>query len=65
MRLHPSEPFFSFAPPQAGDFTLAPGPPLRARYRLVIRDGPADRRLLDRLWRDFAEPPRVTVTPLK
>ena len=27
MRIHPSEPFFNFAPCQTGDFDIAPGKP--------------------------------------
>jgi hypothetical protein len=43
-------------------FRIVPGTPYRSRYRLVLRDGPADTAAFDRYWRDYAEPPRVTVT---
>jgi hypothetical protein len=54
MRLHPTEPFFCFAPQQGGDFTIAPGEIHRARYRLIVADGPPDRAELDRRWADYA-----------
>ncbi len=59
MRIHPEEPFFNYAPVQAGPFTIEPGRPFVARYRFVVSDGPPDRRLLDRLWNDYAYPPQV------
>lgn len=58
-RIHPSEPFLSLAPQQAGEVEIAPGRPLRLRYRFVALDGPPDARVLDRLWQDYAEPPAV------
>lgn len=61
MRLHPSEPFFNFAPSQLGDWEIAPGKPYVSRYRYVVQDGPPDRALLDRLWNDYAHPPQVKV----
>jgi hypothetical protein len=59
MRLHPSEPFFNFAPQQAGDMEIKPGETYVARYRFVVHDGPPDKAELDRLWNDYAHPPRV------
>jgi hypothetical protein len=58
-RIHPTEPFLSMAPQQAGEVEIAPGKPLRLRYRFVALDGPPDARVLDRLWQDYAEPPVV------
>jgi hypothetical protein len=63
MRLHPAEPFFCFAPQQGGDMEIAPGKPYVSRYRFVIHDGPPDAQEIERLWRDFAQPPTVTVAP--
>jgi hypothetical protein len=59
MRLHPTEPFFNFAPQQAGDMDIKPGQDYVSRYRFVVHDGPPDRAELDRLWNDFAHPPGV------
>ncbi|MDQ3813808.1 MAG: PmoA family protein, partial [Armatimonadota bacterium] len=61
MRLHPSEPFFCYAPPQLGDWEIAPGKPYVARYRFIVQDGAPDKAELDRLWNDYAHPPEVKV----
>jgi hypothetical protein len=61
MRLHPSEPFFCFAPSQIGDWSIEPGKPYRARYRFVVSDGGADKEMIERVWNDFAEPVEVKV----
>lgn len=61
MRLHPTEPFFNFAPQQAGDMAIRPGEKYVSKYRFVVHDGAPDRAELDRLWNDFAFPPVVTV----
>ncbi len=53
MRLHPTEPFFCFAPPQLGEFILEPGAEHRAQYRLLVNDGPPDAAALDRAWQDW------------
>lgn len=58
-RIHPTEPFFNFAPQQAGDFDIAPGKPMILRYRFVLADGAPDVALLNRLWNDYAHPPVV------
>ena len=42
MRLHPTEPFFCFAPPQAGDRTLEAAHTWVSRYLVIPLDGPAD-----------------------
>jgi hypothetical protein len=42
MRIHPDEPFFNWAVPQAGDFSIEPGTPYVARYRFLIADGALD-----------------------
>jgi hypothetical protein len=61
MRLHPSEPFFCFAPAQLGDWQISPGRPYIARYRYVVMDGPPDWVELERMWNDYAHPPTVKV----
>ena len=63
MRIHPDDPFFNFAPPQLGKFEIVPGEPYVSLYRFVVADGPPDATEIERLWRDYANPPRVTVTP--
>ena len=61
MRLNPDEPFFCYAPSQGGDWSIEPGKPYVARYRFVVADGPADAKEIERLWNDYANPPRVTL----
>ena len=61
MRIHPSEPFFNFAPSQTGDWEIKPGEDYVSRYRFVVTDGKPDAGLLERQWRDYAHPPRVEV----
>jgi hypothetical protein len=61
MRVHPSEPFFCFAPSQLGDWAIEPGKPYVARYRFVALDGEPKAEVVERLWRDYVEPPAVTV----
>ena len=61
MRIHPTEPFFNYAPSQAGDWSIDPGAPYVARYRFVVYDGLPDADDLDRLWNDYAHPPVVYV----
>lgn len=61
LRLHPDDPYLSFAPSKAGKLTIEPGKPLVSRYRFVVGDGPADAATLDRLWNDYAHPPAVTL----
>lgn len=60
-RIHPTEPFFNYAPQQTGDLEITPAKPLTLRYRFVVADGAPDRVELDRLWNDYAHPPVVTV----
>ena len=63
MRIHPTEPFFNYAPSQLGDWSIEPGSPYTARYRFLTYDGEPDAELIDRLWNDFARPPVVSVEP--
>ena len=61
MRINPDDPFFNFAPTQLGRFEIAPGRPYVSRYRFVVADGAPDAAEIDRLWNDYAHPPRVSV----
>lgn len=61
VRIHPTEPFLSFAPQQAGPFTIRPGEPLTLRYRFVVMDGPADTTFIDAMWQAYALPVRARV----
>ena len=61
MRIHPTEPFFNFAPQQAGPLQIRPGEPFVMRYRFVVTDGAPDAAMLDAMWQAYALPPRVRV----
>ncbi len=54
MRVHPSEPFFCFAPPQLGEMRIEPGQPYVARYRIVVTDGRPTQREAAQWWSDYA-----------
>ena len=61
MRIHPKEPFFNFAPSQTGDWEIKPDRDYVSKYRFVVTDGEPDTLLLERLWNDYAYPPRVEI----
>jgi hypothetical protein len=61
VRLHPTMPYFCFAPMVLGEFEIQPGQSYTSKYRFCIRSGKPDPRLYDRLWHDYAEPPNVKV----
>jgi hypothetical protein len=61
MRIHPTDPYMCYAPSRAGSWEIAPKQTHTVRYRFVAFDGNLDPAELDRLWRDYAEPPRVTI----
>jgi hypothetical protein len=60
MRLHPSEPFFCFAPSQLGEWAITPEQPYVSRYRFIALDGKPDARQIEQLWEEYAYPARVT-----
>lgn len=54
MRLHPTEPFFCYAPQQMGSMEIRPGEPYVARYRLVLMDGHPEAVDMEALWTGYA-----------
>jgi hypothetical protein len=61
-RIHPFVlPFFCYVPGHDAKVSIDSSTPTLFRYRVVIHDGRPDAKLNQRLWRDFAEPPRVVV----
>lgn len=56
MRLHPTEPFFCFAPQQAGDMSIQPGKRYVSKYRFLVIDGIPDPELIDDHWLDYSTP---------
>lgn len=62
-RIHPTRiPFFCFVPGHDEEVAIGPEAPTVFRYRILIHDGRPDLGRNDRLWNDFAEPPKVAVT---
>ncbi len=53
--------FFNFCPIQKADWTLEPGRDYRLQYRLYAYDGTLTAETAERLWQDFAHPPKVDV----
>jgi hypothetical protein len=59
LRIHPSMPYMVYTPSHLGDWEITPGKAHVSRYRFVVHDGPLPQTEVERLWRDFAEPPVV------
>jgi hypothetical protein len=55
-RLHPEKPYFCFATPALGPFSIEPGKPYRSRYRFYVHQGRPDPAAIDRVWTEFAYP---------
>lgn len=52
-RLHPTKPYFCFAPCVEGEFIIDREHPFHARYRYLITDAPPDAAWLDQQWSDW------------
>jgi len=63
VRIHPTEPFFNFAPTQAGPFAITSDKPITWKYRFVTYDGAYDPNLLEALWEDYSNP--LTIKNIK
>lgn len=62
MRIWPSGgAFFCYSPVQLGEWTLEPGRDYRFHYRFWVYDGRIDADEAERMWQQFAHPPRVHV----
>jgi hypothetical protein len=61
MRLHPTEPFFCYAPQQAGDMEIATGSKYVSRYRFIVHDGEPNKEFIDSVWNDYSNPPKAAV----
>jgi hypothetical protein len=62
LRIHPDDPYFTYSPSKMGPWEITPGKPYISRYRYVVFDGAPNAVELDRLWNDYANPPKVSVT---
>lgn len=61
LRLNPKNPQICVAPSADGDWSIDPGKPLVLKYRIVLMDGKPEAAELERLWIDYAQPPKVEV----
>ena len=57
--------FFNWAPSQLGDWVMEPGKDYVFHYRLYVHEGKVNVADSERFWRDFAEPPKITVEPVR
>ena len=56
IRIHPSEPFFCYAPSQLGEWSIEPGKPYVAKYRFVVTDGGVpDAKAIEGWWAEYAK----------
>ncbi len=55
VRLHPTKPYFCFAPMVADRFTIEPGEKYVSRYRYLVTSTAADPKAIDRHWREYAD----------
>jgi len=60
VRLHPSKPYFVFAPLVLGEFQIRPGTPYESQFRFHVGQRESNVKRTQQLWQDFANPPQVT-----
>lgn len=53
--------FFNFNPSMDRDWVLEPGNDYQLKYRMYVYDGKIDKTKAERLWQDFAYPPKVSL----
>lgn len=63
VRLHPTKPYFCFAPLVSESFQINPGEVYTSQYRFFVYSGDKDPRRAARLWADYADPPIAEVIP--
>ena len=56
-RLHPTKPYFCFAPCADGEFVIDEATPYAARYRFLVTDGRVDREWIEEAWRRWVADP--------
>jgi hypothetical protein len=59
--IDPTDPLMGFAPAAKQPLSLAARAALSLHYRYVLLDGAPDRKLLDKLWDEFAAPPETQI----
>lgn len=61
VRLHPTMPYYCWAPMVEGDFRIEPGKPFVSKYRFIAFDGKVDAAVAERHWQDYAHPVQVRI----
>ncbi len=61
MRIHPTEPFFCYAPQQLGEMAIEPEKPYVSKYRFLVLDGEPSVDQINEYWMDYSSPVKVTV----
>jgi hypothetical protein len=56
VRLHPSMPYFCWAPMVLGDYKIEPDKPLVTKYRMVVHQGKVNAAKMTELYNDFTHP---------
>jgi hypothetical protein len=62
VRLHPTKPYFCFAPMADEDFQITPGEFYLSRYRFFVHNGAASAAASERAWNDYAYPPTLLIS---
>lgn len=57
--------YINFNPAQDRDWPLLPGKSYGLKYRMFVYDGTITAQEAERLWNDYADPPRVEVRPMQ
>ncbi len=63
--IDPVDPLMGFAPTGKGPLALKARGTIRLKYRYVLLDGAPDSKLFDKLWTEFANPPKIQVRVTK
>ena len=53
VRLHPSMPYFVYAPMVKEPFSIEPGKPYVSKFRHLTFDGKPDRKMIEKAWKDW------------
>ena len=62
VRLHPSKPYFCFAPMATEAFSIESGKAHLSKYRLLIHNGEPNKDRSEAAWKNYAEPITVTLS---
>jgi hypothetical protein len=61
IRVHPAMPYWAYAPMVDGAFNIPPGGKYYARFRYYVHDGLPDEKIIERINKDYNNPPHIHV----